>query len=177
MQLQSRLKTLAPPNTVRWAAPQNIHLTLHFLGDITAAEADDVSRALAIAAPEATPFSLNLGGLGCFPNVRRPRVLWVGLLEESAALVTLHQRLGQSLEAAIGFSPDKRPYSPHLTLGRVKNGIPGRHLRQLSDVIAQYQPTVGKLAELDVEEISFIKSELRPTGVVYSLLGRHKLGN
>lgn len=175
-QLQSRLKTLTPPHSVRWTAPQNIHLTLHFLGDIAAEDTAKVSDALAEVAASAGPFSLRLGGLGCFPNTQRPRVLWVGMLEQSPPLAALVQKLGVSLQTAIGFTPEKRPYSPHLTLGRVKNGIQPRSLRQLGETIVQFQKQVGQVARVDAFEISFIQSELRPAGSVYTPLSRHRLG-
>jgi 2'-5' RNA ligase len=173
MQVQSRLKTISPPHAVRWTAPQNIHLTLHFLGDIPDSDVTTVSNALDAVAADCHPFELSLGGLGCFPNYRRPRVLWVGALQQSDPLTALHQKLGAALQAAIGFAPETRPFSPHLTLGRVKSGIPGRHLRQLSEAISAQQKTVGQLARLPVTQISFIKSELRPTGAIYAHLSRH----
>ncbi len=175
-QLQSRLKTLTPPHSVRWTAPQNIHLTLHFLGDIAAADTAKVSNALEQVAASAAPFSLQLGGLGCFPNTQRPRVLWVGMLEQSPLLAALVQNLGDRLQTAIGFTPEKRPYSPHLTLGRVKNGIQPRSLRQLGETIVQFQKQVGQVARVGVSEVSFIQSELQPAGPAYTLLSRHRLG-
>ena len=81
--LQNRLKTVTPPHSVRWSIPQNIHLTLHFLGDIDQNQVRPVAAEMAVAAKQHPPFELLLGGLGCFPSMRRPRVLWVGLLERS----------------------------------------------------------------------------------------------
>ena len=170
--LQNRLKTLAPPHTVRWSAPQNIHLTLHFLGDTNSGSVEKIATALETAATNFAPFILQVGGLGCFPNTKRPRVIWVGLLENPPALVDLQRELGKQLGGVIAYRPEKRPYSPHLTLGRVKNGIPSRHVSQLSQVIEQMQPTVGKLVDLPVSEVCLIRSELRPTGAVYTKLSR-----
>lgn len=175
--LQSRLKTVTPPHTVRWTAVQNIHLTLHFLGDTVPAQIDTIGRAMQKAAQPVAPFALDLGQLGCFPNTHRPRVLWAGLLNPPPALAELHSRLGTQLAQAIGFAPETRPYAPHLTLGRVKSGIPSRHLRQLSYAIEQTQPGVGKLATLNVVELRLVKSKLEPTGAVYSQLWAARLGN
>ncbi len=169
--LQSRLRTIVPANTVRWTAPQNIHLTLHFLGNITPNDVAKVTEILQTTAPAYPPFSLELTGLGCFPDMRRPRVVWVGVTGETTWLVKLHRALGQQLKV-IDFTPEARPYSPHLTLGRVKKGISQRYLTQLGQVLEREQPEVGQLARLEITEISLIKSELKPGGPVYIPLAR-----
>jgi 2'-5' RNA ligase len=169
--LQNRLKTLAPPHTVRWSAPQNIHLTLHFLGEITPEQANEALDQLTAATACYPAFEIALAGLGCFPNTKRPRVLWVGMPQENEILLRLQQNLGGRLQAAIDFSPETRPFSPHLTLGRVKKGIPARHLNQLSQVITQEVPGVGQIARLKVQQIILYKSDLNPTGAVYTRLG------
>ena len=174
--LQNRLKTLAPPHTVRWSAPQNIHLTLHFLGDVDTGDVGRISSALETTAANFEPFALSLGNLGCFPNIKRPRVIWVGMQEKNQTLVDMQQALGEQLGKAIGFTPEKRAYSPHLTLGRVKKGVPSRHLGQLSEVIGQIQPAIDKLVDLPVEEVCLMQSELKPTGAVYTKLSQAALG-
>ena len=173
--LQSRLRGITPPRAVRWTATPNIHLTLHFLGDVATDDIGKITAAMQAAASTAHPFTLRLGGLGCFPNTRRPRVIWVGVTERSHALAALHKALGQHLATTIDYAPEKRPFSPHLTLGRVKSGLPKRHLPQLSQVLQQEQQRVGRLAELHVTEISLIKSELKPTGAIYTPLHSIKL--
>ena len=173
--LQSRLKTVVPPRSVRWSTAQNIHLTLHFLGNIEPGEIDTVAEAVRASALTCRTFEFTLGHLGCFPTIKRPRVIWVGVLGNTDTLVALHRDLGGRLKEAIGFSPDTRPYSPHLTLGRVSKGIPSRHLKQLAQVLQQEQAGVGQLAQLQVTEIALIKSELKPAGPVYTPLSRGKL--
>ena len=110
--LQNRLKTLAPPHTVRWSAPQNIHLTLHFLGDVDTGDVGRISTALETTTADFEPFALSLGNLGCFPNIKRPRVIWVGMQEKNQTLVEMQRALGEQLGKAIGFTPEKRAYSP-----------------------------------------------------------------
>ncbi|MCB9100043.1 MAG: RNA 2',3'-cyclic phosphodiesterase [Anaerolineales bacterium] len=173
-QLQSRLKGLAPPHTVRWTASQNIHLTLHFLGDIQSDELDQINNALQTSTQTAQSFSLTLGELGCFPNMRRPRILWVGVHGETQPLIALHRRLGVALQTAINFTPESRPYAPHLTIGRVNSGGPARHIPQLSQMLATEQ-AVGRLVTFEVDHISLIKSELKPTGSIYTPLTRVSL--
>jgi len=176
-QLQSRLKGVSPPNTVRWTVPQNIHLTLHFLGDIAMDDLEEVARAVEATATGCPAFSLKLASLGCFPNTRRPRIVWVGVSGETDTLIKLHQTLGDQLRRRIGFQPESRPYSPHLTIGRVKRGIPPRKLDQLGQMLKQEIPQVGQLAALPVTEIQLIQSDLKPDGPVYTPLARGKLKN
>ena len=121
--LQSRLKEASPPQTVRWTDPKNVHLTLHFLGDLPEDSLEDVSRTVHDTAAAHTPFALNLANLGCFPNTRRPRIVWVGLTGDTDHLIALQSNLGDRLRKGVGFEPESRTYSPHLTIGRVKKGV------------------------------------------------------
>jgi 2'-5' RNA ligase len=172
--LENHLKTIAPPNTVRWTAPQNIHLTLHFLGDVAVEDVATINQVLETVALAASPFSLVLEGLGCFPNFQRPRIVWVGVGGAFKTLQLIQGRLGSALQEAIGFSPEARPYSPHLTIGRVKKGIQSAQLKQLGQALEREQ-AVGQLVSLPVTEISLIKSELKPTGPIYTRLSSGKL--
>jgi 2'-5' RNA ligase len=165
--LQNRLKTIVPPHAVRWTAPASIHLTLHFLGDITPEDIARITDVLRISAGTCSAFNLSLGGLGCFPNTRRPRIIWAGVSGQIQVLTKLHQDLGEKLKV-IGYSPETRPYSPHLTLGRVKDGIPQRLISQLGQALEQAQGEIEHLAELPVTEISLMRSELNPAGAVYT---------
>ncbi len=172
--LQDRLKALVPPKTVRWTPAQNIHLTLHFLGDVAQADVEKVTEALQMATAAYPPFSLNLTGMGCFPNMGRPRIVWAGVSGDTATLVELHRDLGKRLNV-IDFKPESRPYSPHLTIGRVKRGVPGRSLTQLGETLEKIQPEVGQLATLPVHKVSLIKSDLKPTGAIYTPLSHGTL--
>ncbi len=167
--LQNRLKTLTPPHTVRWTTPTSIHLTLHFLGDIPSSDVAKITELTRSAASSSSPFSLTLSGLDCFPNTRRPRILWVGITGQLDSLIGLHQALSEPLKT-LGFSLDARPYSPHLTLGRVKEGIPPRQLTQLGQALEQAQEQVGQLSTLPVREINLMQSELKTGGPVYTQL-------
>ncbi len=169
--LQEWLKALVPPRPVRWVAPQNIHLTLHFLGDVAVDDIQKVQQVVEDVTPAYPVFNLSLAGLGCFPNTRRPRIIWAGVSGYKPTLAELHGHLGRQLKV-IGFEPDRRPYSPHLTIGRVRKGIPKRQLSQLGQVIEEQQAQIGQLAAMPVQEISLMRSDLKPTGAVYTLLGR-----
>lgn len=175
--LQNRLKPLLPRHTVRWAVPQNIHLTLHFLGDVETTVVDKIAESLATEAVTHQAFALDLVGLGCFPNSRRPRIIWVGLGGETGPLIDLHRALGQRLNQAIGFTPETRPYAPHLTIGRVKKGLPQRQLTQLGPILTREQAAVGHLARLTVTQVSLFQSELTPTGPIYTPLAHGPLNS
>ena len=173
--LQNELKRQGPPHSIRWTAPKNIHLTLHFLGDIAPDKVDRAAEALRASVSTQPVFSLELGRLGCFPNIRRPRIIWVGVGGDTTSLATLHGRLGRKLSQSIDFSPETRPYAPHLTIGRVKKGIPSRRLNQLGQILEREQSKVGLLAPLPVTEISLIQSDLTPTGPIYTQLAQSNL--
>ena len=167
--LQNRLKIIVPPHSVRWTRPASIHLTLHFLGDVAVDDITKISELVQASATACPPFILTLNGLGCFPNTRRPRIIWAGVLGETNSLGRLHQDLGQKLKT-VGFTLDTRPYSPHLTLGRVKEGIHQTQLSQLGQALEQAQPQVEQLATLHITEISLMQSQLKPAGPVYTQL-------
>jgi 2'-5' RNA ligase len=172
--LQDRLKSVVPPKSVRWTAPENIHLTLHFLGNMSATEVAKVTVLLQNELGAYRPFTLRLEGLGCFPNTRQPRIVWVGVLGETEPLVALQRELGRRL-SMIDYVPDSRPYAPHLTIGRVTKGLRARELSRLGELLEQEQARAGQLAGLPVTEISLMRSDLKPTGPVYTRVGRGKL--
>ena len=158
--LQSRIKKVTPPQAVRWSAPDNIHLTLHFLGEVTPADFIKLDQALKAMPLPYLPFSLNIGGLGGFPNLRRPRVIWVGLPGDIHQLLMIQQEVETLLKQTIGFKPEDRPYSPHLTLGRVKQPLSSHDLAQLGQALQREEGKVGQIATLEVAEIHLMKSKL-----------------
>ena len=113
---------------VRWVRPEGVHLTLKFLGDIDAGSVPAVSRAMAQCAASAAPFDLFLEGVGVFPNARRPRVIWIGLGGALEPLLALQHSIDRELEG-LGFARERRPFTPHLTLGRVRDGLSAQQSR------------------------------------------------
>jgi 2'-5' RNA ligase len=174
--LQSRLKEASPPKAIRWTDPKNVHLTLHFLGDLAEDQLENVSRTVSDAAAPHTPFSLSLSSLGCFPNLRRARIVWVGITGDTDRLVALQSDLGDRLKKGIGFEPESRTYSPHLTIGRVKKGLTQNPLRELGQILEQQIPRVGRLATLPVDLIKFIRSVLKPDCPVYTSMAKAPRG-
>ncbi len=160
-----------PPRTVRWIPVGNIHLTIHFLGDVLAGQTSLIQKQLEMAASQTQPFSLQFTGLGSFPNTHRPRVIWTGVHGQTTPLKKLHQTLEERLKI-ISFLPDNRPYAPHLTLGRVQKQITSRQLKKLAESLQKIQPEVGLLTNMDVTAVSLMQSELKPLGAVYTCLGQ-----
>jgi 2'-5' RNA ligase len=171
--VQEGLSAQIPARSVRWVRPEGIHLTLKFLGDTPPEQVDAVKAALARAAAEVGPFSLTAGGLGCFPNTRQPRVVWVGLEEPSGALSRL-QRAVEAQVAPLGFPTERRAFSPHLTLARVQPYASRSDVRLIGEAVAA--STVAAPAEMQATEVSYIKSDLRPSGAVYTTLFEATLG-
>lgn len=172
-ELQEQLRSRLSPSSVRWVQPDSIHLTLKFLGDTPTDKIEEVQAALARAAAQVTPFVITAGELGCFPNNRQPRVVWVGLQEPTGKLARL-QRAVEEFVAPLGFPTEGRPFSPHLTLGRVQRHASRSEVRQIGEVVSA--SAVGVLDEMTVTEVSYIKSDLRPSGAVYTTLFRAELG-
>jgi RNA 2',3'-cyclic 3'-phosphodiesterase len=153
-------------NDVRWAKPENIHLTLQFLGDIPVSKIDDINTVIKKAAKQCSPFVLHIGGIGVFPNLRKPRVIWVGV-DTSPKLTGLHGNLEEGLDK-IGFQGDGRKLNPHLTIGRFKRNISQQSVQILGDLLLRNEIPI--VAEQMVESIHLIKSELRSEGPIYSTL-------
>ncbi len=168
--LQSHIQESLPPRTVRWTPPRNIHLTLHFLGDVPVDRIEVVAGVLRNAAAAVPSFSIRMATLGCFPNPRRPRILWAGISGETDQLLRLHKDLGSGLREGIGFDPESRPYKPHLTIGRVSKALASRQQQDLGTRLQQEIPKVGILADITVEQVHLIRSDLKPTGAVYTRL-------
>lgn len=155
---------------VRWVPPENVHLTLQFLGAVPEERVADIEAALAAAAAASAPLALELTGAGGFPNARRPRVLWLGFGGDVPALAALVQDLGRRL-APLGFAPEARPYSPHLTLGRARDprGAPG-----LGGALTALARSDG--FPWRVTEVVLFESHLSPKGPRYEAVARAALG-
>ncbi len=170
--LQATLKRLAGPHAdeVKWVPAQNIHLTLQFLGAVPEERVEAISPALAAAAAVSRPLHLELRGAGGFPNARRPRVIWTGVGGELAALEALVADIGKRL-APLGFPPEERPFSAHLTHGRARDG---RGAPGLGGALAG--ATASEPAPWLASELVLFRSHLAPGGARYEALARFALG-
>lgn len=169
---QERLKP-AGDGFVKWVRPEGIHLTLKFLGNVAAPKIDEIGLALGEVASRVAPFVLHIERPGVFPNWRQPRVAWVGLGGEVDRLLELQRQVDQAL-ANLGFPPEARPFSPHLTLGRLKEGTSSGQRQQFGESVAQME--VEALVRFSVQAISLMRSQLNPAGAIYSRLASALLG-
>jgi len=163
-----RAKKLAP--NVKWVAPDNFHVTLKFLGGVSAGRVARVQDALDEIAREFTAFDLSLSGLGVFPTPRRPRVIWVGVEEGREQLVALAKAVEDRLVRA-GFEKEDKPFRSHITIGRVREGKP---VEGLVEGLAEID--TGNLGVQRIDSITVMESTLRPGGSEYTPLSVHKLG-
>ncbi|HDQ35022.1 MAG TPA: RNA 2',3'-cyclic phosphodiesterase, partial [Chloroflexi bacterium] len=134
-----------------------------------------IETALAVVARNASPLVLQVQGLGCFPNLQRPRVVWVGLEERTGRLALTHQAVNEAL-AQVGFEPETRPFKPHLTLGRVQRGASRDVAAQLGQAVARRAERGLTLGEETVTDLVLFRSVLKPTGAEYSRLATFTLG-
>jgi len=149
---------------LKWVRPENMHLTLRFLGDIDRKQAPEIVTAISTAVKVMPPFALNVKRIGVFPNMRAPRVVWMGIEGALELLMRLHQRLADALDP-IGFPPEPRAFTGHLTLGRLTDRISPPLLQKA--VLGSGQIESGMFT---VDRICLIKSDLKPTGAVYTRL-------
>jgi len=170
--LQEQLKagSRAP---VRWVSPENIHLTLKFLGDIDAAVIDDIKDALQEAVWGISAIRLGAEGLGVFPNNTRVQVIWVGLSGEIDRLQKLQQSIDKEL-AKLGFPAEKRGFSPHLTIARLRDRANANERQDMGRLVenTRFQSSL----DFSVTSIHLMKSQLTREGPIYSRLGSVNLG-
>jgi 2'-5' RNA ligase len=160
------LESHIPSGAVRWVSMEGIHLTLKFLGDTPSGRIGDIHAVMKEAVRGDSAFPIAASGLGCFPNPNRPRVIWAGL-RKSAELADLQHRLEKGL-AEIGFPRESRAFSPHLTLGRVRDGLPPDTLRRIGTALTDAPP--DEEIGMRVEAIHLFRSVLRPSGAEYTRL-------
>ena len=151
---------------VRWVPTQNMHLTLKFLGDVTPSNVDLLSHMVRAEAELFPCFDIHLGGLGAFPNLKRPRVLYIGI-QAPAALEAL-QRGVESASHRLGYESEERGFSPHLTLGRVKQGVTATEQLQIRRALEATK--IDSLGAARVDSVHLYKSDLKPSGSVYTRL-------
>ncbi|MFZ6018163.1 MAG: RNA 2',3'-cyclic phosphodiesterase [Chloroflexota bacterium] len=156
---------------VNWVRPENIHLTLKFLGESRPDELDRLSAEIRPIASAARPIELKIHGLGAFPNFKRPRVIWVGV-QAPPSLIRLQQALEDAAEK-IGYPREERPFSPHLTLGRVNREASPAELARLGETIAQ--KPVGTLGSMTASQLILFRSVLKPAGAIYTPLAHFPL--
>ncbi len=154
---------------VRWTAIPSIHLTLKFLGEIDPGNVPRMAQELSVAASAEHSFTLRLGGLGAFPNLRNPRVIWCGVQDDSKRLLSLHKTV-DAVCVGLGLLPEERDFKPHLTLGRVTGKT------NLHPLLEYIKIGSGLESTFTVDHFNIYKSVLQPRGAIYSILERIELG-
>ncbi|MBM4431250.1 MAG: RNA 2',3'-cyclic phosphodiesterase [Chloroflexi bacterium] len=166
-QVQSQLKRSQVAHIGRWVSPDSIHLTLKFLGDVHVGRVEEIKQALAQASRCCGPFSISLFGAGCFPNARRLRVLWVGVGGDLQMLTRLQAAVDAELNR-LGFRSEQRGFQPHLTVGRIRDNASPQEREEMGRLITRVQ--VDTTTSMVVHKVSFIRSDLRPSGPIYTPL-------
>ena len=157
---------------VKWVEPEGIHLTLKFLGNIPFKQVAGITCLRKEAAQGILPFHLEVSDLGAFPNLKQPRVLWVGIGGEIDTLLQLQQNI-DSVLAPFGFAKEERPFMPHLTLARIRQGASLVEKKSFGELAASIN--FETRYPLDVKCISLMRSQLTPGGAIYTHLSTVKL--
>jgi len=150
--------------SIAWVRPEGIHLTLKFFGNITPEQAGVIVTEVRKAVPGTSPLSLCGRSLGVFPDLRRPRVIWLGLDGDVARLSALQEKIEAGLETR-GFAREERSFRAHLTLARIKDG---RGLVGLEQALKN--PRFQEAGDFVVDKLTLFRSELTPKGAIYTRL-------
>jgi 2'-5' RNA ligase len=158
---------------VKWVTPGGIHLTLKFLGNIPSTRVTEITEAMKRAAQGISPFLLEISGLGVFPNLNQVRVLWVGIGGELDRLSTLQRNMDSAL-AALGFAAEERPFVPHLTLARIREGASAPERKGFGEFVSS--AAFEQKYAVEVEAVRLMRSQLTPAGAIYTCLSVVGLG-
>lgn len=169
--LEDRLRPTEHP-FVKWVGPKGIHLTLKFLGNIATDQVPRIIEAITSASQGLSPLKLQIGGLGAFPNLQRPRVIWVAVTGEVERLIALQRDIDQAL-IPLGFAIEKRPFSPHLTLGRLRERASPGERNSIGKLVMATESEGGP--SMEVTQISLMRSTLTPSGAIYNRLASIEL--
>ena len=157
---------------VKWVDVEGIHLTLKFLGNIPLKRVAEITNAMEEATQGISPFHLEISGLGAFPDLKQPRVLWVGIGGDIDKLSSLQQKIDSAL-ASLGFAKEECPFMPHLTLARVRQGASPLERKALGEIVMSASFETKFMVAVDA--ISLMRSQLTPTGAIYTRLAAVEL--
>ncbi|MEE2880697.1 MAG: RNA 2',3'-cyclic phosphodiesterase [Chloroflexota bacterium] len=155
-------------DNIRWVRPEGIHLTLKFMGDIDSNKIEALLLLLPEITTEFAPFELTLSELGCFPNNRRPRVLWAGVKGNLSILQDLHLALDNVVNQ-VGLPRERRSFSPHLTLGRVRRNVSESEVNQIGQIIGS--TSLPDTPSWTNRTVDLMRTELDPEGSRHYLVG------
>lgn len=150
---------------VKWVEPQNLHLTLKFLGNISLDMVDEISNVIQDAVRGIDRFELEIKGISSFPGGNKPmRVIWLGIDDLSGLLEEISTRIEKACRP-LGFEPEERGFKPHLTIGRVRQGSPNLAKLKSEILSLEFNPL-----KLSVDQVNLMRSELSPRGPTYTVL-------
>lgn len=155
------------PQVVRWVDPQNIHVTLKFLGDVDSDRVDEINMAIDEATQGMSPFHLELKDLGVFPNLNKVNIIWVDTKGDLDKLTYLQKQIESNMEQ-LGFAREDRDFTPHLTLGRVRDYASPDDRKKIGQVLAQ--TAFASAQVITVNSVNLMKSQLTNTGAIYTRL-------
>jgi len=159
---------------IKWVEPGSIHLTLKFLGNILSSQVAEVVEAMEGATQGIAPFHLEISGMGAFPNLKQPRVFWVGISGELDKLSKLQRNIDSAL-VPLGFAKEDRSFMPHLTLARIRQGASPGERRTFGELVGASR--FEEKYYIEVDSINLMKSQLTPAGAIYSRLSLLGLGH
>ena len=160
----ARLRQSLDSSLVRWVPVHNLHLTLKFLGDTSPVNIQFLQQLLTHETDLHPAFDIRIGNIGSFPNSRRPRVIWVGL-SAPAVLESLQHEI-ESATARLGYAPEERSFSPHLTIGRVHQNLSAANLQRIRTTLEA--ETVGEIGIARIDSVHLYKSDLQLGGSIYT---------
>lgn len=160
--LQNRLSSLP----ARWVLTKNIHLTIKFLGDVSTSNLELLKRILQVESKQYSPFEISVGDLGAYPTIHRPRVIWIGT-KVPQELIEFHHSI-ENETARLGYTREKRKYSPHLTLARVSRNANSKQVVQIGELLGECK--VGFLGAARIDKVHLYRSDLKPGGAEYTKL-------
>lgn len=164
--LSAAMGLRTPAADVKWVRPEGIHFTLKFLGNIEEGQVEPIVNAVSGVITGQKPLALKAEGMGAFPDLRRPRVIWIGMTGDIERLMVIQKNIEQVL-SVLGFPAEDRPFTPHLTLGRV------RYNKKFSGLAHKIQGLKDiNFTPFTVNELILYKSALRPEGAIYTPLRR-----
>jgi len=168
--VQREVQRKGNKEAVRWTRPEQMHITLKFLGDVPSERLSALENALCEAVVGSAPFALSLEGFGCFPSPRNPNVFWVGLSGQVEALKQLQERV-EAQTNCFASHEENRAFHPHLTIGRAKNR--GSETRRIAEALVEFR--LANAGPWTVSEVTLMGSSLSPQGAIHTQLAALKL--
>ncbi len=162
-----------PKVSIRWVAVKNIHLTLKFLGDVSLSNISILTDMIQAEVSNHYQFEISVGGSGAYPNLRQPRVIWVGV--EAPQELNAIQNGIETTTARLGYAREERAFSPHLTLGRVSRNITSQEIKAISQSLEKTK--IGFLGATCIDKVHLYRSDLHPSGAVYTQIFSSSLQN